>query len=295
MLKRKLKSALGKNTPSLQDLQFHIDVVSAEAISGWAFNNLEPQKAAKVEVFSGDELLWEDNADHARSDLVDAGLGDCAFNITPDIAVLKNDIESVDILINGHKVNPEPVGLELTSLKAEDYICHFDAVSHNEVLGWARNIHADTKRVTVELKHEDKVLAFGLADQPRVDLADAGIGDGNYGFTLKVNAANFPSTSVECQVYLDGLATLLNPVELNTTQEAIDKAKFVEVFSEQIDSFEQLLTAESQRIANQIVEATPVNEQASLNTVVNVAINNIAEISTRLSVIEKVLTKHFSK
>jgi hypothetical protein len=293
-IEKKLKQQMTAPAP-LQQYQFHIDGVSADMISGWALNKNAKSTPVKIEVFAGATLLWQVVADMPREDLAAAGFGDSAFSLVPNPSVLTADIEHVDVYIDGHKVNEQPYALALSAPNVDDYTCYIDVVDNDKVIGWSRHVNQAEHRVVVELKHNDSVLAHGVADVFREDLQQASIGDGHYGFSLSLNKANFPAEVVSCNVYLDGLLSPLEPVELHASIQEIEKAKFLAKFANELGDFQQLVAAEATRIAAQIESATPENEQTSMNTVVNVAVNNIAELCARMNVLEKVLTAHFVK
>ncbi|MDO6617626.1 hypothetical protein [Shewanella sp. 6_MG-2023] len=279
-----------QQTTKIEDYQFFIDIVSPELISGWAFYQGGDHKA-HIEVRSGETTLWSTMADNVREDLQQAGFGDCAFSITPNIKVLVGNIESVDIYIDGHKINEAPFPLVMQALNLDAYTCHIDINEGDKVNGWARYNDNDTHRVEVSLQVGDAVLGRVIADNMRQDLADANIGDGQYGFQMSLDLAMFPAATVNADVYVDGKLSQLPAVELSVAQEAVDRAKFLTEFADQIGSFEQLVEKESQRLAEQINSNTAEDQQVSLNTVTNVAIQNIAELSARLHVLEHVVSK----
>jgi hypothetical protein len=279
-----------QNPTQLEDYQFFIDVVAPELISGWVFYQNDDRKV-QVEVRSGDAVLWQSKATIFRQDLQDAGFGDCAFNITPDIKHLDADIDSVDIYIDGHKVNEAPFPLVMRALNINTYTCHIDINEGDKVSGWARYNDIDTHRVEITLQVGDTVLGHALAENLRQDLADVNIGDGCYGFKMSLDLTQFPSHEVAAEVYLDGKLAPLAPIELSVAPEAVERAKFLAEFAEQIGSFEQLLEKETQKLSQQSSANTPDDQQASLNTVANVVIHNIAELSARLHVLEHVLSK----
>jgi MoaA/NifB/PqqE/SkfB family radical SAM enzyme len=60
---------------------------------------------------------------------------------------------------------------------------HVDRVEGGDTLvGWAADRSAPDRRLIVECVHEGRVLATAIANEPRDDLAQTGIGDGAYGF-----------------------------------------------------------------------------------------------------------------
>jgi GT2 family glycosyltransferase/glycosyltransferase involved in cell wall biosynthesis len=53
----------------------HVDVISHESISGWAWDPTMPDSSVDVDIYDGDELLARVPADIYRGDLQDAGVG----------------------------------------------------------------------------------------------------------------------------------------------------------------------------------------------------------------------------
>ena len=53
----------------------HVDVISHESISGWAWNPLTPNESVDLDVYDGNELLIRVRAETYRGDLRDAGIG----------------------------------------------------------------------------------------------------------------------------------------------------------------------------------------------------------------------------
>jgi GT2 family glycosyltransferase/glycosyltransferase involved in cell wall biosynthesis len=67
----------------------HVDIISQEAISGWAWNPLDPDEAIALEVYDGSELLIRIRADTYRGDLLEAGIGTGKYGFSvPNPAVL---------------------------------------------------------------------------------------------------------------------------------------------------------------------------------------------------------------
>lgn len=62
-----------------------------------------------------------------------------------------------------------------------------DGAPNNQAVGWAYNADTPKKRLMVEIVSENRVVAYGLADQFRPDLAKAKIGDGHHRFLLNLS------------------------------------------------------------------------------------------------------------
>jgi len=69
---------------------------------------------------------------------------------------------------------------------------YVDGLNHQwRIVGWARPLAPDTQRLQVQLTENDTVLDTTLADMFRGDLLGAMIGDGKYGFSLKIPQSLF--------------------------------------------------------------------------------------------------------
>lgn len=64
-------------------------------------------------------------------------------------------------------------------------IGHVDRVEGgNTVVGWVADLSAPERRLVVECVHDGRVLATAVADEPREDVRQAGLGDGRSGFRV---------------------------------------------------------------------------------------------------------------
>ena len=66
-------------------------------------------------------------------------------------------------------------------------IGYVEALRAFQVRGWAFAREAPERRLEVELRVGESLVGAAIADQPRDDLRDAGIGDGAHGFVINVN------------------------------------------------------------------------------------------------------------
>jgi hypothetical protein len=278
----------------LSAYNYFIDIVSPELIAGWAINQQHNDRKPTIEVFANETKLWQTTAEQPRSDLQEAGLGDSAFIIHPSVTQLECDINEVDIYIDGNKVNDAPYPLEMQTPSIENYQCFVDHVTESQVSGWAR-CQTDNHRVSIELKAGDHLLGQSIAQHARQDLIEANIGDGHYGYTIQLELANFPSDHVVAHLYVDGHEYPSDPIQLTVSPESIAQAKFYKEFGHTIENYEALIAKEAQRINKQIETLSAEISDTSLNTVTNIAINNIVELSARMSVLEQVILAKLSK
>ncbi|WP_462320479.1 ExeA family protein [Halochromatium sp.] len=81
--------------------------------------------------------------------------------------------------VNGNAANDE---LMMHRLRGR-----VERVINGQLCGWLFDPAAPDKRLHIELLIDDEVSAGGIADQPRDDLASAGIGDGAHAFALTLD------------------------------------------------------------------------------------------------------------
>ena len=113
MIARKIKN-LAKRLLGKDGLQYHIDAVSADMISGWACNTFKPSKPCSVELKTGDKSLANAQAATLREDLVAAGIGNgChGFSIQLDMLPFSAEAREVHLFIDGKRVTSTPIVLK---------------------------------------------------------------------------------------------------------------------------------------------------------------------------------------
>lgn len=84
------------------------------------------------------------------------------------------------------EVTGQAVAAKATTPQIEGYI---DAIEAGRIYGWTWDKSDPAERLTVEIRHGDRLLTRILADQPRPDLAANGIGDGKYAFIADIDPA----------------------------------------------------------------------------------------------------------
>lgn len=104
-----IKRLLGKG-----GIQFHIDAVTSDMISGWACNQSKPSSPCTVELKKGDKVLATTQAATLREDLVAAGIGNgChGFTIQLDMLPFSAEAREVHVYINGKRVTSAPIVLK---------------------------------------------------------------------------------------------------------------------------------------------------------------------------------------
>ena len=77
---------------------------------------------------------------------------------------------------------------------------HIDIASWSELSGWAWFPDEPMRRAVLEIIHDDVVMCRVVANLPRKDLADAGVGDGENGFALTLPKHAFNESVVRLSI-----------------------------------------------------------------------------------------------
>jgi len=303
MLKNIVKKIIHHKS-ALDAYRFNIDNVSKNGISGWAHKIGDGDYSANIEIRSNNIILYSIKANFPRKDLqaLAIGSGQYGFAISPSALKLEDDIDSIDIFIDGLKANDKPLPLVLSAntprnsqtsaaainKKAEEnnIQMHLDGISTDKVFGWAKKKDSVMHRSLIELKVGDVLLGSDTADKFRQSIKNANIGDGCYCFEIIPKVHLFPSVTINCDLYIDNNKVSTKPIQLSVDKKTLENAKFKNEFAGEISGFSESVNKELARLSSQI------NEQGS-NTM-QVAIENIASLSVRIEVIENILTKHFA-
>jgi hypothetical protein len=110
---RKLKSFVNR-LPGRSQVQYHIDAVSADMISGWACNISAPSRPCSVTLKQGDKVIASTQAATLREDLVAAGVGNgChGFSIELDTLPFSAETREVHLYVNDKRVSSTPIVLK---------------------------------------------------------------------------------------------------------------------------------------------------------------------------------------
>ena len=289
MLKKLVKNVI-QHKNALDAYRYHIDCVDDNVISGWAHKIGDGNYTATIEIRANNLILFTTNANVAREDLKAAaiGSGQYGFLIDPKKIKPEQDIIAIDIFIDGLKANVKPLPLTLSAPLSNkiEHQFHVDNVSVEKVIGWVKKKSSITHRSFVELKVGNVVIGDDTANTFRQSIKSAGIGDGRYCFEINPAIHLFPCASVNCDLYIDGKKVNTKPMALTVTEQALETAKFSEQFSGELATFGSSVTQEIQRLTDEI--------STQNGNAVNVAIENIASLTVRVEVIEKILTRHFA-
>ncbi|MFT5713209.1 MAG: hypothetical protein ACI9DQ_001621 [Glaciecola sp.] len=108
-LKSIVKKVLGRD-----GIQYHIDTVSADAVSGWACNTHRPSRPCLIELKQADTVIASTQAATLREDLLTAGIGNgChGFSIQLEMLPFSAEAREVHIYINRKRVTSSPIVLK---------------------------------------------------------------------------------------------------------------------------------------------------------------------------------------
>lgn len=188
-------------TPSAPRLHGHVDIVTPMLIAGWVRDRADPTRRPELHLIQNGTVRAVVKADMMRPDLAEAGFGDGAHGfqfhavssdhpLTPGPAAIRDALDGAVIpegtfIIPGEPlaaVAPEPPAPP--SPPEPQLQGHVDQVSAGLISGWVRDQADPSARLELHLLQDGQLIAAAMADEVRPDLAQAGLGDGSFGFTL---------------------------------------------------------------------------------------------------------------
>jgi glycosyltransferase involved in cell wall biosynthesis len=116
-------------------------------------------------------------------------------------------------------------------------IGHLDYLGSDRISGWARDDDDAERRLVLELYDGEQRIARFVADKMRTDLANAGLGDGRYGFWLQLPPSLFPMPAHRISVRFveTGLDIGGSPKILYRAEAGLDEA-FARWVDDQVDA-----------------------------------------------------------
>ena len=293
---KKLTKKRANNRKALDGYRYHFDMVSPDLIAGWAFKEGYESHTPVIEVRSGKAVLWTAEANTFREDLLQAGFGSgqYGFSIEPSSLPVSSSVTSVDLFIDGHRVQ-KGVPFEIAPRDVARYRVSLDDASSDEIRGWVFKDDEPNYRAKVEARCGDAVIASGLAGDFRQDLLDADIGDGHYAFSLSPRLDQFPSAECECRLFIDGEQANVEPFILLADADVIADELYKAQFAAEIEDFNNNVETTLARLKHDIVSLnrTAAQDDLAVSGQLQVAMQSIAELSVRVKTIEQVLIKHF--
>jgi hypothetical protein len=99
---------------------------------------------------------------------------------------------------------------------------YFDGIIDGHAVGWAWITGERDSRLTVSVSADGELMATGRADLYREDLRSRGIGDGRYGFRIRIEGA---PTDIRCEV--DGFVL----PDSRLSSQSVEQARFLGSFA----------------------------------------------------------------
>ncbi|PKG95628.1 hypothetical protein [Paraglaciecola sp. MB-3u-78] len=277
-------------------LKYSLDQANTNEIVGWVFDPKSTSDHLVVQLREGDKVVDTIKADELRKDVRDAGFGNgyCGFRFNTQTLFAEQAEARIDLFANGKKLNQEPIVIKFEVQKPlqqtgvlENYRVHIDNNIPGKLFGWAIDDSRQAHKPHIECKLGDFTLGACVADTFRDDLAKAGIGDGKFAFKIDYDVAFLPDDGAGLKVIVDGIVLvnseksfILSATDVQKAKDNKQQALFVEGVKQEISEITQQI---SQHNMN---EGLPADSVAG---VCSVFVERMAEMSFRLSVIEKAL------
>lgn len=196
-----------------------IDVISGDQIKGWAFDDRTPERHVDVRLIIDGQSIPTVAANEFRADLAEAeiGNGDHAFSINIPIRFFDgrtHDFQIFDARTGG-PITPV-VPFHCPDANRSAFEGAVDGISEGVLYGWVYNWTNPNIRCRVTLKAGPMELGSFMAQRPRPDLVEGGIGDGRYGFAVRL-PRQLPHELMPITVHVSGTDFELrgSPLHLN--------------------------------------------------------------------------------
>ena len=195
----------------------HLDTVSTSTIGGWAYQSNIPNTALTVHIYiinnsTGEQKIIPVTAGGYRADLAAAGYGNGyhAFNYGINWKTYKPGTYTVRAYAIGvNSVNPQ-LSQSPKSFTVRNPAGGVDVLRSRGIVGYAWKPDAPNSVIDVHIyiyKSDNTQVAFYpvTANKYRSDLASAGYGEGNHGFTKTIDWSTLPEEKLRIVVYaVDG-------------------------------------------------------------------------------------------
>jgi len=160
----------------------YFDAADCTWIAGWAWDANQPNSPINVDIYDGATLIATVLAKTFRQDLMNAGVGNgnhsFFYPVPPGLKT--GSSHTLTIKIGG---TATALGTKTLSCPAPSFGGYFDYADCNQLAGWAWDANQPNAPINVDLYDGTTLLATVPANSFRQDLKNAGIGNGNHGFT----------------------------------------------------------------------------------------------------------------
>lgn len=165
-----------------------IDGFAEGSLVGWAWLPSDPTFKLAIESVACGKVEAVATADILRKDLIQQriGSGEYGFLIPIPDRFKDGKPHQFYVRVAGHNdfLPGSPVNYE-ASPKEQVSGC-LDGISGIQIVGWARNVPDPESKLVVEILSDGVPVAIGVADQFRGDLQTAALGDGYFGFAIRL-------------------------------------------------------------------------------------------------------------
>ena len=197
---------VGERRHAERELSGLIEIATSTAIKGWAWDSDNPTRRVQLELVEEGARLASAVADVERADLADIGIGDGRHGFLMELVpgLLSDERPHVlDLRCSetGAALRGSPI--VVTPPRTPFEWC-LDSITDAELAGWVMVRNEPARHCVVVLREGGRVLAQAMASVFRRDLLAAGVGDGCYGFSLRMPHS-----------LLDGEEHLLEVVEMD--------------------------------------------------------------------------------
>ncbi len=226
-----LKGQLGEMASSpIRQLKGNLDACDEKGIRGWILDEDSPNQPVEITVLVDDRLVAQTMADGYRKDLVDAGFGNCSFEVViPDMFFdgIEHRVDIKDV-VSGQLLAGSPIQFKLlpgaseknslikktasdkpiaksksTKANTAKIRGHLDQCDE-KISGWVLDENRPNESKEIEILIDGNLVAQITANVFRQDLLDSGIGNGRCAFEFFVPQVFFDGKEHHVQV-LDAL------------------------------------------------------------------------------------------
>jgi hypothetical protein len=171
-------------TPARMGAVGYLDLSCQDEAIGWVAPIGDPARQIEIEIRVDHELAGTTRADIERQDVRALGLsnGQSGFRLPIPPGMRKFKESTLQAFIAGTETELIESPRVLPPLPP--VVGSFEHIAGHCFVGWALNHAAPLTPLTIEVLCENKVIASGVADRPRDDVAKAGLPNARCGFRI---------------------------------------------------------------------------------------------------------------
>jgi len=178
------------NPPPVQNRANH-ELADCARISGWAWDATQPNTPINVEIHDGNTFIATVAANQFRQDLLDAGIGNGSHAFTfPTPARLKDgQPHSVSVRFASTNLDLPGSPKSITCGGGPVFQANHEVADCGRISGWAWDANQPNTPISVDVFDGNTLIATVAANIFRMDLLNAGLGNGSHGFSLATPAS----------------------------------------------------------------------------------------------------------